>query len=111
MKETFCQPVRFEMVQIQWTFTRQDQPSLRKAEIPKVLYAILLRALYNCCYDFHWDRLSDRILAYKFNLFPERRRWQIDKWVAQFRRQDLFPNASEAELREWAADLVMAYLI
>jgi hypothetical protein len=31
------------------------------------------------CYDMRWDRLWQRILVHKFNLFPDRRRWQIEK--------------------------------
>jgi hypothetical protein len=104
-------PLHFEVVQLRPIRTSPDQPTLKRIRIPNLVYAIFLRVLYNLCYDMRWDRLSRKILVHKFNLFPDRRRWQIEKWVAQFRRQNLFPNASESELQDHAKELVMAYLI
>ena len=79
--------------------------------LPKVICAVFLQALYNVCYDLRWDRLSALILTSKFNLFPEHRRWQIDRWVGQFRRQNLFPTASESDLQARATEFVMTCLI
>jgi hypothetical protein len=101
-------PPQFEVVQLQFT---PNLPRLKRIRIPKLVYAIFLRVLYNFCYDRHWDTLSHRILVHKFNLFPELRRWQIERWVARFRRQNLFPNTSESELRDRARQLVMGHLI
>jgi hypothetical protein len=87
------------------------RPKLKTTQIPTLIYAIALTVLRTLCLDLGWNRLANGISAYKFGLFPELRRWQINKWVAQFRRQNLFPNANESELREWAKDLVLGFLI
>jgi hypothetical protein len=42
------------------------------SRIPKVVYAIFPRVLYNLCYDMRWDRLSHKTLVHK-----------IEKWVAR----------------------------
>ena len=83
----------------------------REHRIPKLVYAIILRVAYNLCYDMRWDRLCHKILVHKFNLYPDRRRRQIDNWVAQFRRRNLFGDAPESELRDRARELAMANLI
>src|SRR5450755_636796 len=89
----------------------QARPELKRTHIPKLIYAMVLLLLRSFCHDHNWNRLADKISAQKFNLFPELRRWQINKWVAQFRRQNLFPNATESELQAWAKDLVMGFLL
>jgi hypothetical protein len=104
-------PLQFEVVPLPNVGFRPNQSALRTIHILKIAYAILLRVLYNLCYDLRSDRLSQTILVHKFNLFPDRRQGQIEKWVDQLRRQNLFPNASVAELHEMAKDLVMSYLI
>ena len=86
-------------------------PPRPRLKIPILAYAIALTVMRTACYDMHWNRLAQRISEYKFHLFPELRRWQINKWVAQFQRQDLFPNATEPQLREWAKELVTGSMI
>jgi hypothetical protein len=108
---TEAPPLQFEVIQLQSPRVFPDPPRLEKTQIPKLIYSIFLRVLYNFCYDMNWDRLSHRILVHKFNLFPGHRRCQIENWVEQFRRQNLFPDASESELQERAKQLIMGYLI
>ena len=103
--------LRFEVIHARLIRICPNPPRLKKIEILKLIYAISLRVLCNFCYACVGDRLAQRILVHKFNLFPDRRRWQIEKWVAQFRRQNLFPNASESELQDRAKELVMSYMI
>jgi len=103
--------LEFEVVRLRPAQISLNPPRLRRIEIPKLAYAIFLRVIHNFCYDMRWDRMAQTILVHKFNLFPEQRRWHIERWVAQFRGQNLFPNASESELQALAKGLVMTYLI
>ena len=75
------------------------------------MYAVFLMVLRCVCYDFGWNLLARKISAHKFKLFPELRRWQINKWVGQFQRQNLFPNATESQLKAWAEELVRHFMI
>ena len=86
-------------------------PKRPKLQVPKLAYAIVLMLLRTVCYDLGCNRLAERISLHKFYLFPALRRWQLEKWVAQFRRQKLFPKATESELRELARDLIMSFMI
>jgi|ERR1039457_928492 hypothetical protein len=87
------------------------RPKLRKTQIPKLVYAIALMVMRTACYDMRWNQLAYKISEHKFHLFPELRRWQIHKWVAQFQRQNLFPNATESELQALARDFVTGFMI
>ncbi|MGO4885900.1 MAG: hypothetical protein ACLP59_34520 [Bryobacteraceae bacterium] len=104
-------PLEFEVVQPVTVRQIPPKPKLKKTQIPKFIYAVVLLVLRTFCYDLGWDRFAIKISEHKFGLFPELRRWQVDKWAAQFQRQNLFPHASESELRERAKELVLGYLI
>jgi hypothetical protein len=103
--------LQLEVVQPRAISLIPPRPKLKKAQIPKLVYAIALMVMRTACYDMRWNQLAHKLSEHKFRLFPELRRWQIHKWVAQFRRQNLFPNATESELRTLARDFVAGFMI
>ena len=103
--------LEFEVIQTSSIDLAPPKPRLTRAQVPKLMYAFGLMVLRGICYDLRWDRLARKISAHKFKLFPALRHWQVDKWVVQLRRQKLFPNASESELRELARDVVANFMI
>jgi len=52
-----AQPVQFEVVHPQ-PIRICNPPRLKKIEIPKLAYAIVMRVLCNVCYDMRWDLVA-----------------------------------------------------
>ena len=101
----------FRVIQQSYAGFEPAKPKLKAKQFFKIIYAIALLMARSMCNDLGWERAARVVSVHKFHLFPELRRWQVDKWVRQFKRQRLFPKASESEFEHLAKELVMGFMI